>query len=162
MTAARPYSAFVATATFRRLYPFRSRFMRVRGFTCHYLDEGAGEPIVMLHGNPTWSFYYRSLVKGLSGRYRVVVPDHIGCGLSEKPGDGRYDYSLSSRVADLETLLGQLGLNGPLSLVLHDWGGMIGMAYAVAHPERIRRLVLLNTAAFLPLDLSTGRDLVAF
>jgi cis-3-alkyl-4-acyloxetan-2-one decarboxylase len=150
--AARPYSAFVATAAFRRLYPFRSRFMRVRGFTCHYLDEGTGEPIVMLHGNPTWSFYYRSLVKGLSGRYRVVVPDHIGCGLSDKPGVRRYDYRLSSRVADLEALLGRVGLKGPLTLVLHDWGGMIGMAYAVAHPERIRRLVLLNTAAFLPPD----------
>ncbi len=152
MTAARPYSAFVTTAAFRRLYPFRSRFMRVRGFTCHYLDEGAGEPIVMLHGNPTWSFYYRSLVKGLSGRYRVVVPDHIGCGLSDKPGERRYDYRLTSRVADLEALLGRVGLKGPLTLVLHDWGGMIGMAYAVAHPERIRRLVLLNTAAFLPPD----------
>jgi haloalkane dehalogenase len=126
--------------------------MRLRGFSCHYLDEGAGEPIVMLHGNPTWSFYYRSLVKGLSGGYRVVVPDHIGCGLSDKPGERRYDYRLTSRVADLEALLGRVGLKGPLTLVLHDWGGMIGMAYAVAHPERIRRLVLLNTAAFLPPD----------
>ncbi|HSM73540.1 MAG TPA: alpha/beta fold hydrolase, partial [Desulfobacterales bacterium] len=114
--------------------------------------EGAGEPLLMLHGNPTWSFYNRSLVKGLSGGYRVVVPDHIGCGLSDKPGERRYDYRLSSRVADLEALLGRVGLKGPLTLVLHDWGGMIGMAYAVAHPERIRRLVLLNTAAFLPPD----------
>lgn len=150
MTAARPYSAFVDTPAFRRLYPFRSRYLRVGEFTCHYLDEGAGEPLLMLHGNPTWSFYYRSLVKGLSGKYRVVVPDHIGCGLSEKPDTARYDYRLARRVSDLETLLEKLGLNGPLTLVLHDWGGMIGMAYAVAHPERIRRLVLLNTAAFLP------------
>lgn len=150
MSAARPYSAFVDTPAFRRLYPFRSHYLRVGGFNCHYLDEGAGDPLLMLHGNPTWSFYYRSLVKGLSGVYRVVVPDHIGCGLSDKPGDGRYDYRLASRVSDLEALLDHLGLNGPLTLVLHDWGGMIGMAYAVAHPERIRRLVLLNTAAFLP------------
>jgi haloalkane dehalogenase len=150
VTAARPYSAFVDTPAFRRLYPFRSRYLRIGEFSCHYLDEGAGEPLLMLHGNPTWSFYYRSLVKGLSGKYRVVVPDHIGCGLSEKPDTARYDYRLARRVSDLETFLEKLGLNGPLTLVLHDWGGMIGMAYAVAHPERIRRLVLLNTAAFLP------------
>lgn len=150
MTGARPYSAFVDTPAFRRLYPFRSHYLRVGEFTCHYLDEGAGEPLLMLHGNPTWSFYYRSLVKGLSGEYRVVVPDHIGCGLSQKPDIARYDYRLARRVSDLEALLEKLGLNGPLTLVLHDWGGMIGMAYAVAHPERIRRLVLLNTAAFLP------------
>jgi haloalkane dehalogenase len=150
VTAARPYSAFVDTPAFRRLYPFRSRYLRIGEFSCHYLDEGAGEPLLMLHGNPTWSFYFRSLVKGLSGKYRVVVPDHIGCGLSEKPDTARYDYRLARRVSDLETFLEKLGLNGPLTLVLHDWGGMIGMAYAVAHPERIRRLVLLNTAAFLP------------
>lgn len=150
MTATRPYSAFVGTPAFRRLYPFRSHYLRIGDLNCHYLDEGSGEPLVMLHGNPTWSFYYRSLVKGLSGRYRVVVPDHIGCGLSDKPGPDRYDYRLATRVSDLEQLLDHLGLRRDITLVVHDWGGMIGMAYAVAHPERIRRLVILNTAAFLP------------
>jgi haloalkane dehalogenase len=103
----------------------------------------------MLHGNPTWSFYYRDLVKALRTEYRTVVPDHIGCGLSDKPGDDRYEYTLDRRVDDLERLLDHLGLAADLTLVLHDWGGMIGMAYASRHPERLKRLVILNTAAFL-------------
>src|SRR5260370_20611078 len=114
----------------------------------HYLDEGAGEPVVMLHGNPTWSYYYRRLVLGLREGYRIIVPDHIGCGLSDKPGDSRCHYSLASRVRDLETLLDHLRIDQKLTLVLHDWGGMIGMAYASRRPERIKRLIVLNTAAF--------------
>jgi haloalkane dehalogenase len=102
----------------------------------------------MLHGNPSWSYYYRHLVLALKERYRLVVPDHIGCGLSDKPGDKSYDYTLSRRVDDLERLIDHLELDGKLTLVVHDWGGMIGMAYALRHPERIGRLVLLNTAAF--------------
>jgi haloalkane dehalogenase len=103
----------------------------------------------MLHGNPTWSFYYRDLVRALSGEFRTIVPDHIGCGLSDKPDDGRYDYTLDRRVRDLEALLDHLQLGDNLTLVLHDWGGMIGMAFAHRHPERVKRLVILNTAAFL-------------
>jgi cis-3-alkyl-4-acyloxetan-2-one decarboxylase len=118
------------------------------GLRYHYLDEGEGEPVVMVHGNPTWSFYYRGLVEGLRGSYRTIVPDHIGCGLSDKPDDSRYDYTLESRVADLEALLDHLGLDGGLTLVVHDWGGAIGMVYATRHPGRIARLVVLNTAAF--------------
>lgn len=114
----------------------------------HYLDEGSGPPVVMLHGNPSWSFYYRNLVLALRERYRCIVPDHIGCGFSDKPGDNRYDYNLSRRVDDLEALLEQLEVRRELTLVVHDWGGMIGMAYAVRHPERIKRLVILNTSAF--------------
>jgi haloalkane dehalogenase len=119
------------------------------GLRLHYRDEGQGEPVVMLHGNPTWSFYFRNLISGLSDRYRVIAPDHIGCGLSDRPDEQRYEYRLSRRVDDLEALLGHLRLNERLTLVLHDWGGMIGMAYASRHPERIARLVILNTAAFL-------------
>jgi haloalkane dehalogenase len=114
-----------------------------------FVDEGSGSPVVMLHGNPTWSFYYRELVKALRGEYRTIAPDHIGCGLSDKPGDAEYDYTLDRRVGDLEALVDHLGLTSDLTLVLHDWGGMIGMAYASRHPERVRRLVILNTAAFL-------------
>ena len=102
----------------------------------------------MLHGNPSWSFLYRNLIDALRGSHRVIVPDHIGCGLSEKPDDSRYAYTLESRVDDLEALLDHLGLDRDLTLVLHDWGGMIGMAYAARHPERIARLVVTNTAAF--------------
>ncbi len=133
----------------RDLYPFESRFVKAGPWRYHYLDEGAGEPVVMVHGNPTWSFYFRNLVLALRGEYRCIVPDHIGCGLSDKPDDDGYDYRLKSRVDDLERLLDHLGLDRGVTLVLHDWGGMIGMACALRKPERIARLVILNTAAFL-------------
>ena len=121
----------------------------------HYLDEGPRDapPVLMLHGNPTWSFYYRNLVQELSGSFRCIVPDHIGCGLSDKPGDDRYDYRLQSRIEDIGTLVDHLELDQPISLVVHDWGGMIGFAWAVQNPDRIARTIILNTAAFpLPKD----------
>ncbi len=147
------------------LYPFVGHFHDRGGLRQHYLDEGQGDPVVMLHGNPSWSFYYRNLVLALRDRYRVIVPDHIGCGLSDKPDDSRYSYTLQQRVDDLDALLASLGIGEKITLVLHDWGGMIGMAYASRHPERIARLVILNTAAFhlpaskkFPLALKICRD----
>jgi olefin beta-lactone synthetase len=134
--------------SWRRLYPFASHFLNLGTLRYHYLDEGTGEPVVMVHGNPTWSFYFRNLVLALRGEYRCIVPDHVGCGLSDKPGDDAYDYRLQRRVDDLERLLDHLGLDRGVTLVLHDWGGMIGMACALRKPERIARLVILNTAAF--------------
>lgn len=133
---------------FRHLYPFKSHFLDRKGLKYHYLDEGSGEPVAMLHGNPTWSFYYRSLVAALSPDYRTIVPDHIGCGLSDKPDDREYDYRLKSRVDDFERLVEHLDLDQKLTLIVHDWGGMIGMAYALRHPEKIGRLVITNTAGF--------------
>ncbi|MCF8051610.1 MAG: alpha/beta fold hydrolase [Desulfobacterales bacterium] len=151
---------------FRHLYPFSSHFMDVGGHRLHYLDEGAGEPVLMVHGNPTWSFYYRVLVKGLSAAFRTIVPDHIGCGLSDKPGPGRYDYRLKNRIDDLGELIDRLEPERKLTLIVHDWGGMIGMAWAVNHPNRIGRIVVTNTAAFpppagkaIPLRLSVVRNL---
>lgn len=132
----------------RDLYPFAGRRLDRRGLALHYLDEGAGPPVVAVHGNPTWSFFFRDLVLGLRDICRVVVPDHIGCGRSDKPPDTRYRYTLDSRVDDLEALLDHLGLVRDVTLVLHDWGGLIGMAVAARRPERIARLVVLNTAAF--------------
>jgi len=129
-------------------YPFKSHFLDLNGLKYHYLDEGRGEPVVMVHGNPTWSFYYRNLVKTLRSDYRVIAPDHMGCGLSDKPADSYYSFTLKQRVDDLEALLDSLKIGKNITLVLHDWGGMIGMAYASRHPERIARLVILNTAAF--------------
>lgn len=147
------------------LYPFQGHFLDRPAGRLHYLDEGSGEPIVMLHGNPTWSFYYRNLVLALRGRYRCIVPDHIGCGLSDKPPESRYDYSLRSRIDDAEALLDHLGLRQDLTLVVHDWGGMIGMAFAARHPERIKRIIASNTGAFplppskpFPRSLWLGRN----
>lgn len=148
-----------------RPYPFASHFLDRRGLKLHYLDEGAGDPVVMAHGNPTWSYYYRNLVAALRDRFRCVVPDHMGCGLSDKPQPPQYDYSLDSRVADLTALLDHLGVRENVTLVLHDWGGMIGMAWAARHVAAVKRLVLLNTAAFplpaakrFPFRLWLGRN----
>ncbi|MCP4353936.1 MAG: alpha/beta fold hydrolase [Desulfobacterales bacterium] len=135
---------------FKHLYPFKSHFIDLNGFKYHFLDQGTGDPVVMIHGNPTWSFYYRRLVTELSPRFRTIVPDHIGCGLSDKPGSKEYNYTLESRVEDVEALLGNLEIKKNITLVLHDWGGMIGMACAVRNPGMISRIILMNTAAFFP------------
>lgn len=135
------------TEPFRSAYPFEPRFVEVDGGWMHYVDEGPrdGEPVLALHGNPTWSFLYRTLVRGLGERWRVVAPDHLGCGLSDKPQS--WPYTLSAHVDNLERLVLELDLRR-LTLVLHDWGGAIGMGLAARVPERIARLVVLNTAAF--------------
>ena len=130
----------------RELYPFRSHFLRLGEYRYHYLDEGAGEPLVMLHGNPTWSFYYRHLVTGLADACRTIVPDHIGCGLSDKPQ--QYSYTLKQHIDNLEALMEALELDN-ITLAMHDWGGAIGMGYAIRHPQKIKRLIIFNTAAFL-------------
>lgn len=141
-------------------YPFASHWLDLDGVRYHYLDEGPRDapPVLMLHGNPTWSFYYRHLVSALSPEYRVVVPDHIGCGLSDKPQ--AYDYCLARHIANLEALIAHLQLR-QIDLVLHDWGGVIGMGYATRHPENVDHLVVLNTAAFyqptLPLRIKMCR-----
>lgn len=135
-------------AIWRGEYPFTSHWLALPdGMRLHYVDEaGGGNPVVMVHGNPTWSFYYRHLAAGLRGRHRCVVPDHIGCGLSDKPQ--HYSYRLATHVANLEELvIRHLGLQR-FSLVLHDWGGAIGMGLAVKYPERVDKIMLLNTAAF--------------
>jgi haloalkane dehalogenase len=135
----------------RALYPFQSRWFGLRGgLRMHYLDEGQGAPVVMVHGNPSWSFYWRELVKDLRADHRVIAMDHVGMGLSDKPDELRYDYTLKSRVDDLEALLDELGIKEKVTLVVHDWGGMIGLSWACRHPGRVARLVITNTAAFLP------------
>lgn len=144
-------------APYRELYPWQGRFFDTgNGVRMHYLDEGQGETLVMLHGNPTWSFYWRHLVSAFSKQYRVIVPDHVGCGLSDKPGDEAYPYVLERRVADLDALLKSLGITTNVTLVVHDWGGMIGMAWATKNPTLVKRFVVLNTAGF---GLPQGRKL---
>ncbi|MCX6130337.1 MAG: alpha/beta fold hydrolase [Proteobacteria bacterium] len=131
----------------RQYYPFQSRFTQVYKQRMHYLDEGQGEVLLALHGNPTWSFFYRNIVKQLRGQYRLVVPDHIGCGFSAKPSTKHYSYQLEQRVLDLENLVKQLNLKD-ITLVLHDWGGMIGLAFAARNPQLVKRFVLMNTSGF--------------
>ena len=140
---------------FRDLYPFEPHYFDRNGLKMHYVDEGQGSPVVMVHGNPTWSFYYRNLVASLSKDFRTIVPDHIGCGLSDKPQNGEYDFRYKSRVADLEALLDHAVPDGPITLIVHDWGGPIGLAWALKHIERVARVVITNTAAFLAIQGKT-------
>lgn len=129
-----------------KLYPFKSNFFRLTdNLSLHYLDEGKGEPMLMLHGNPTWSFYYRNLVAEFSQSHRVIVPDHIGCGLSDKPQD--YEYTLKQHIDNLERLVAELKLKD-FVLVVHDWGGAIGFGLLKRHPELVKKIVILNTAAY--------------
>jgi cis-3-alkyl-4-acyloxetan-2-one decarboxylase len=132
---------------FSALYPFVSHWLDLDGVRYHYLDQGPTDapPVVMLHGNPTWSFAFRTLIPEISERYRVIVPDHVGCGLSDKPQD--YAYTLDQHIRNVEQLIDALGLHD-VTLLLHDWGGAIGMGYATRHPQNVARLVILNTAAF--------------
>ena len=148
-----------------KLFPFQRNYINRNGHQYHYVNEGQGTPVVMVHGNPSWSFYYRNLVSQLSENHQCIVPDHIGCGFSDKPSDEEYDYTLASRIDDLEALLEHLNVKENITLVVHDWGGMIGMGYASRYPERIKRLVILNTGAFhlpkskkLPPALWLGRN----
>jgi len=136
-------------APHRRLYPFADYWLKAPGFIYHYLDEGQGDPVVAVHGNPTWSFYYREIVKALRPDYRVIVPDHVGCGLSSRPSEKDFTYTLTSHVDNMESFLDYLDLKNNVTLIVHDWGGMIGMACAARRPERIARIVILNTWAFV-------------
>ncbi len=140
-------------------------FHHANGLRQHYLDVGKGAPILMLHGNPSWCYYWRHLIGQLSDRYRCIAPDHIGMGWSDKPDSRRYAYRLQDRIDDLDALMATVLPEGPVTLAVHDWGGMIGMGWALRHPERIQRVIFLNTAAFpkpeskrLPASLSLVRN----
>lgn len=124
------------------LYPFESKYLALEAGAMHYIDEGAGEIILFVHGTPTWSFLFREQVKALSGRYRCIAPDHIGFGLSEKPPS--FDGTPPAHARNLAELADRLGLEN-ITLVVHDFGGPIGLGFANAHPEKVRRVVLLNT-----------------
>lgn len=135
------------TESWRSLYPFGSHYLPVGAWRMHYVDEGAGRPLLMVHGNPTWSFYWRELIRAFRDEYRVIAVDHIGCGLSDKPAD--YPYTLQTHVDNLVSLIDSLDLTN-LTLAVHDWGGAIGLAAALARPHRVSALVLFNTGAFPP------------
>lgn len=129
-------------------YPFTPHRHRLAdGTALSFLDEGprTRRAVVMVHGNPTWSYYYRHLVRALAPTRRCIVPDHVGMGLSDKPEHRA--YTLAQRIADLEDLITSLDLE-QIDLVVHDWGGAIGLGFAGRHPAKVRRLAILNTAAF--------------
>lgn len=130
------------------LYPFENRYINIGGHQLHYIEEGEGDAVVMLHGNPSWSFYYRNLIQRLSPFYHCLAPDHIGMGYSDKPGDDIYNYTLSQRVKDFEEFLEKKGIDQNITLILHDWGGIIGMSFACRHPRAIKKIIILNTSAF--------------
>lgn len=122
--------------------------LEVGGQRIAYVDVGEGPPVVAVHGNPTWGFAFRTLVAGLIDRHRLVVPDHVGMGRSSRPDRDAYPHVLARRIADLEELVDRVVGDGPVSMVVHDWGGPIGLGWAVRHPERVGRILVLNTAAF--------------
>jgi haloalkane dehalogenase len=126
----------------RHHYPFEPRSLDVGAGTMRYVDEGTGAPIVMVHGTPTWSFLYRDLVKALRDRYRCVAPDHLGFGLSDKPA--RASYRPEDQARRLSRLIDALALKD-VTLMVHDFGGPIGLAYAIERPANVSRLVLFNT-----------------
>jgi pimeloyl-ACP methyl ester carboxylesterase len=126
----------------RREYPFEPRALDVGAGRLSYVDEGQGSPIVMVHGTPTWSFLYRHLIRELRPRYRCVAPDHLGFGLSDRPPG--WSYRPEDQARNLARLIDSLALKD-LTLVVHDYGGPIGLAYALEHPDNVRRLVLFNT-----------------
>ena len=130
---------------FEAEYPFASRFLDLGGTRYHYVDEGTGPPVLFVHGNPTWSFAWRNLIKGLRDGHRCVAVDHVGCGLSDKPQG--YPYTLARHVENLVTLVDRLDLRD-VTLVAHDWGGAIGVGAVERRPDRFARLALMNTAAF--------------
>jgi haloalkane dehalogenase len=125
-----------------RLYPFESRYQKVREGRLHYLDEGDGPPVVLIHGAPAWSFLYRDLILRLRTTHRCIAPDLMGFGLSDKPE--HFSYHPRDHARHLELFLEGLSVRD-VTLVVHDWGGPIGLAWALDHPERVRRLVVLNT-----------------
>lgn len=132
----------------RRRYPFAPHYLALPEGRMHYVDEGDGPPVLMLHGNPTWSFTYRHLIRALTPRYRCVAPDYLGFGLSDRPAG--WSYRPEAHAVHVETLIDALGLDD-LTLVVHDWGGPLGLSYALRHPARVRRLVVMNTWCW-PLD----------
>ena len=131
-----------ASEDFDGTWPFAPRYCEAAGFKQHYIDEGTGRPVVLLHGQPTWGYIYRRFVGPVARTHRVIVPDHMGFGKSETPL-GR-TYTLRTHVENLAALIDSLDLRD-ITLVMQDWGGPIGIGYTVRHPERIHSLVLMNT-----------------
>ncbi|NOY75152.1 MAG: alpha/beta fold hydrolase [Kiritimatiellaeota bacterium] len=142
----------------KNLYPFAPRSYNMNGNDYRYVDEGEGDPLLMVHGNPSWSFLFRRLIAELRSEHRVVAPDHLGFGMSDKPCE--FPYRLETHIDNLETFVLGLDLKN-ITMLVHDWGGPIGLGVAIRHPERFKRLIITNTAAFadtkIPLRIAAGK-----
>lgn len=123
-------------------YPFESHYLQLPAGNMHYIDEGEGDVMVMIHGTPSWSFLFRNLIKQFRSRYRCIALDHIGFGLSDKPAD--WSYKPEEHAANFERLVEHLQLKN-ITLIVHDFGAPIGLAYAIKHPENVKSIVMLNT-----------------
>ncbi len=134
--------------TFDGTFPFAPQYLDINGFQMHLVDEGSGEPILLLHGDPTWGYLWRQFIPALAQHRRCIVPDQMGMGKSGTP-ESPYPYRLRHHIDNLQALLLHLDLRN-LTLVLHDWGGPVGLGVATRHPDRIKRLILMNTWAFAP------------
>lgn len=137
----------VATATAQkwldtREYPFQPNYLTTPSGQLHYIDEGKGDVILFVHGTPTWSFLYRSYIKALSNTHRCIAPDHIGFGLSDKPGN--FAGTPQEHARNLNQLIEHLDLKN-ITIVVHDFGGPIGLSYAISKPENVKRIVMFNT-----------------
>lgn len=126
----------------RSEYPFESKYMDVNGHNLHYIDEGDGETLLFVHGTPSWSFDFRNVIKNLKSGYRCIAIDHIGFGLSDKPE--QYDYSTQNHSKTLETFVLEKQVDN-FTLVVHDFGGPIGLHVAIQHPEKVKKIVILNS-----------------
>lgn len=124
-------------------YPFQHRWLQLQYGNMHYVDEGEGEVILFVHGTPTWSFLWRQQIKSLSRNYRCIAPDHLGFGLSDKPGS-EFSYTPEAHANNLKELITKLQLQN-ITLVVHDFGGPTGMKYALEHADKIKRIVILNS-----------------
>ncbi len=131
-----------AEETFDSTFPFAPHFSTAPGFRMHYVDEGSGEPIILIHGEPTWSYLYRNFIPTLSRRFRVIAPDNMGFGKSETPPDA--EYTLDRHARNLASLIEALDLRD-ITLVMQDWGGPMGTVVGARHPDRIKRFVAMNT-----------------
>ncbi len=126
----------------KKEYPFDAKYFSIHGQSMHYIDEGVGEILLFVHGTPSWSFDFRYQIKALSKHFRCIAIDHIGFGLSEKPAD--YDYSTKNHAKTLATFIQALQLER-ITMVMHDFGTIIGMDYALKHPNNIHQLIVLNS-----------------
>jgi haloalkane dehalogenase len=126
----------------REAYPFRSREMQLRAGRMHYVDEGAGEPVVLVHGTPTWSFEWRHVIKALAPTHRVIAPDHIGFGLSERPRGA--PYTPEWHALNFDEFIAKLN-PPPFTLVVHDFGGPIALGFAQRRPDLVKRIIVVNS-----------------